>query len=345
MSLRSSYVLTVGIISYNRPTEILRTVRSLFPLPSNVEVLVCDDDSPLKLDIFKSLKDFFIYDNVRFVQNRVNLGYDGNLYNVIKQSSSQYVLLLGDDDYLEENALINLVDFIKNTENFYCGFLSYYDPALKLRNRSYSRSQYFPKKKLETDGSFVFNSILFSGLVFRRDAVIENRRILEKYMSSIYIQVAIFSILSCRYGSYFIEGCGVVVGGDGANGFGLNSSAGVNDTDLAIRNSIVSNLAYHKRLFKVLKLLEDDLKFNIFSVFIKEYNLRSIKALVRARNEGRNQLFLYWKELLKLDICFTKFLFPFFIILIVAPKCAFTRLFSLIEKFIILKRKNVTYDQ
>jgi glycosyltransferase involved in cell wall biosynthesis len=344
MLLNSNYKLSVGIISYNRPAEILRTVRSLFPLPTNVEVVICDDDSPRKLDIIDCLQEFLVLDNFKFVQNPINLGYDRNLFHVIQRSSSQFVLLLGDDDFLEENALLNLVQFIDNSENFHCGFLGFYDSALKRRHRSYISSKYFSKDRLISDSSFVFNSILFSGLVFRRDSVLENSGIFEKYMSSIYIQVAIFSILSYKYGSYFIEGPGIVVGGDGENGFGLNSAADANDSDLIRRTSVVSNLSYHKRLFIVLKQLDVDLKFNIFSFFVKEYNLRSIKALLLARNEGRKQLFLYWRGLLELDIFFTKLLFPLFILLLIFPNFFFPPIFFLLEKFIILKRKNITYD-
>ena len=120
------YKLTVGIISYNRPLELARTLKSLLPLPSDVEVLICDDKSPKINEINDSIIEILQNNtNIRFENNVKNLGYDKNLYNVIEGSNSPHVLLLGDDDFLESGALENLLNFLNNSIDFKCGFLRF----------------------------------------------------------------------------------------------------------------------------------------------------------------------------------------------------------------------------
>jgi GT2 family glycosyltransferase len=104
--------LSIGIVSYNRPKELVRTIKSLLPLPDNVEIIICDDKSPKYSEIQENLKDLISINGIKFFSNPINLGYDRNLFQVITLSNSDYVLLLGDDDYLEEGTIYNILKVI-----------------------------------------------------------------------------------------------------------------------------------------------------------------------------------------------------------------------------------------
>jgi hypothetical protein len=313
------YKLTVGIISYNRPVELARTIKSLLPLPPLVEVVVCDDKSPKITEIIESIKEFAQIDNIRFISNETNLGYDRNLFHVIELSNSEHVLLLGDDDYLDVGSIQNILNFIVKTSNFQSGFIKFSDVKKEKYSRNYGVTKYFDFNQIQKDGSFIYNSILFSGLIFNKKSVLDSRDIFEKYFQSIYIQVAIFCQMSSKHGSYFIDGPGVIVGGDGENGFGFNDASVNLDFDLKDRSTIISNLTYHKRLFDVLKKVDSDINQNISKPFCFEYKLRSIKALFTARKYSREYINSYWKELAKLNIDKVWQLRPFYLIFYILP--------------------------
>lgn len=299
----SEFKLTVGIISYNRPRELYRSILSVFPIPAGVEVVVCDDKSPKFDEILVSIgKVVDKNPQIRIITNQINLGYDRNLFKVIEEASSDYVLLLGDDDYFEEGAIVGVLNFLSRANNFHCGFVRFKDNKLNNYFRHYSKDIAFENNIMELDGSFLYNSILFSGLLFRKSTVLHYQSIFSKYFHSIYIQVALFGFLNSKYGAFYLSGPGVIIGGDGENGFGLNEASFGIDSDLKDRSTIISNLSYHKRLFHVIQKLQIDVKQEIFNVFLKEYKIRSIKAIYEARRKNKNLAVQYLNELRNLNI-------------------------------------------
>jgi hypothetical protein len=338
--MANSNKLTVGIISYNRPVQLLRTLKSLLPLPLDVEVIICDDKSPKIFEIINSISEILNNKNIHFIQNEINIGYDKNLFNVIERSNTDNVLLLGDDDYLETNALENLLRFLSNTKNFKCGYLRFKGVSDNKYNRFHLTDRYNDKAIIKSNGSYLYNSILFSGLIFNKTETISYKDILLKYFNSIYIQVAIFLLLHSKYGSYGISGPGIIIGGDGESGFGFNDASSNLDADLKDRTSIISNLAYHKRLFDVVKKIEEDICLEISSAFIFEYKIRSVKAIYIARKYGRKSLANYWKSLKKIDTNGFWMITPFYLLIYFSPLFILKWPISIIEVMILKYRKN-----
>lgn len=337
--MANSNKLTVGIISYNRPVQLLRTLKSLLPLPLYVEVIICDDKSPRIIEITNSISEI-LNNNIHFIQNEINIGYDKNVFNVIERSNSENVLLLGDDDYLETNALENLLRFLSKTKNFKCGFLRFKGISDYKYNRFNLTDKYYDKNIIKSNGSYLYNSILFSGLIFNKTETINNKEILLRYFNSIYIQVAIFLLLHSKFGSYGISGPGIIIGGDGESGFGFNEASSNIDSDLKDRTSIISNLAYHKRLFDVVKKIEEDLCLEISSSFIFEYKIRSVKAIYIARKHGRKYLSNYWKSLKKININGLWMIAPFYLFIYLFPIFILKWPISIIEVMIMKYRNN-----
>lgn len=336
--MNSKFKLTIGILSYNRPKELYRAIRSLLPLPEEVEVLICDDKSPKLDEILISINELISIQNVRFISNENNLGYDRNLYRVIELASSDHVMLLGDDDYFEDGTVQNVLNYLNLYPDLHCGFVYFRNNDELSKNikytRHYSSHKYFDPATLEKDGSFLYTSILFSGLIFSKKSIELNQMDFSRYYKSIYIQVAIFAKLNMIFGSYYISGPGVVIGGDGESGFGFNEASGNIDSDLKDRSSVISNLSYHKRLFEVVRNLQDETKKNILEPFNKEYKIRSIKAFYLARKYGRKYLLEYWRELKKVNIRDIWLYYPIYGIIFCLPKWILNYPIFTIEKII-----------
>lgn len=290
-------ILTVGITSYNRPVELRRCLESIGPIDDKIEILVSEDFSPKRLEIIETIKNFEreFGTKVRLKLNEQNLGYDRNLHSIFFEASGEYVLLLSDDDCLEPHAVQFLLKAI-NEVDLAVGYLRFSSPtgAQKKRFQRHSGStEKFQGDLFLQNGSMIYQAILFSGLVFRRDEVL--RYDFSKWFSSIYIQVAMFVALGKAHGIYCISGPGIVIFGDGENGFGLNEAGG-EDADLADRESIFANLTYQRRLLKAIRDIDDHIYSGVFSIFIAEYKRRSVSGMMRARVSGLSSYLVFIRE-------------------------------------------------
>lgn len=293
--------LSICVLSYNRPKELKRCIESVIPVTDQVEVIIFDDNSPKIDEIEKQLEFIHQHKNIKLHKNEVNIGYDSNLLNSILKANSNFVLLIGDDDYLEKGAIENLLKCLEINQNvFHCGFLKFteynHDGTFK-QSRDYKATTKFESVYIERSGSFLFNSILFSGLVFNKGDVINYKEEFNKYTNSIYIQVAIFVFLNKQFGSFFIDGPGIIIGGDGENGFGNNPASSSVDQELKDRSSLLSNINYHKRLFKVIETIDVDLDTNISNNFKKEYRIRLVYMFYQTRLISRKNSLEFLNEL------------------------------------------------
>ena len=295
--------LRVAILSYNRPAELERALKSLLPIPDGVEVVVYDDKSPRSAEISSvKTRASLLEPRVRFVHRAYNLGYDRNLLEAISDESAKYVVLLSDDDMLEDSTLSNIVDglkkhsptvaFVRYVENLKRIVGGERESSPKRIRRDMADTAYFPPSELN-NGSVVFFAILFSGLVFKTNEVNLKRATLDQFIGSIYIQVAIFLLLFKEHGALFLKGPGVIVGGDGENGFGKND-AGANDADLVNRSSTTSNIKFQKRLVGVVNSLTPTLGHSFNKSFFGTFNLRSLSGLRHARLVSRRDCRAYW---------------------------------------------------
>ncbi|MEO8033449.1 MAG: glycosyltransferase family 2 protein [Acidobacteriota bacterium] len=109
-------LISVCIPSYNR-AEVLRPLLEsvLTQEYSDCEVVVCEDASPERLQIravVDALPDAW-RQRVRYFENPTNLGYDGNLRNVIEKAAGEYCLLMGNDDLMCEGALMRVATALR----------------------------------------------------------------------------------------------------------------------------------------------------------------------------------------------------------------------------------------
>jgi len=93
--------LTIALCLYRQGLEADRAVLSAV-LPaisddSSVELLVLDNNPDADRHLIKSL----VRDNIRYLPNDVNLGMPGSHLRAWSEARGQYVIILGDDDYLD----------------------------------------------------------------------------------------------------------------------------------------------------------------------------------------------------------------------------------------------------
>ena len=312
-------ILSIGITSYKRVNELERCLNSICTrYVDKIEIVVSEDKSPLSDDIAKKVNEIALNSryNIRFTSNEKNLGYDMNLGALIKKCKGKYIFFMSDDDMLTEGCLDEVIEFLSQDLKYgvlYAPFI-YFSTKKKDRNRGASFS-IVPGEK--SAARYIYDSILFSGLIFRKDYVEGFNA--ERFKNYNYFQVYLFLQMLYHHGGYFFSTPSVVCVGDGENAYGISGSSGGNAI-LADRKSVKSNLEFNKTLFKTIKMFDQDEKTHIMDSFAKQYSLHSYSGLSIARAEGVKYYNEYWKILKALDIKIYPIAYCYYFILRVLGK-------------------------
>ena len=123
--------LTIAIPIYNGGKTIKRLLDCIFSQnfsTDDVDIIICDNGSTDNtLEVIKPYEDKF-----RLYKNETNLGADKNFELCVTRSTSEYVWILGDDDYLKDNTINTILDKI-NSKSYACIFINFslYDIKVK----------------------------------------------------------------------------------------------------------------------------------------------------------------------------------------------------------------------
>jgi len=301
--------IDIYILSYNRPEQLRRILECFRGFVfDNVRIIIKDDCSPFLNEIeqvFINYKDVL---NVEMLlhKNESNLGYDLNLLDCFNVAKSEYLYLLSDDDYLNVAELSGLLEHIELTQkDFYVSTYSIGGKKYRQFESISESSGYKP--------DFVYNSILFSGLIFKVSCFnisIEEKNFLKNCIYSQVYVVAKFFKESREFGCF--DGDVLILGGDGENYFGQNkSSPSVEFKELSDRKSILSDFNYQKKLLKVVKYIDNNLFEGIYSDFKHFYSIRLIGYFIKARVNSRDDyMSLYRLFINQNDINVSKFIMP-----------------------------------
>lgn len=293
-------ILSICITSYNRPKELIRCLNSILTTRSKeIEIIVRDDCSPKKIDILNSVQDLIkkTHHKLSIISGNRNIGFDENFKKVMSLAHGKYILMMTDDDEIIPGSIDILIPSLKR-EDFAAAYTPYFDVNEGQYRRNHSQTIKYPKG-LKSASTTIYNSILLSGLLFKRSLIpFHDLRPINK---SIYSQVYVFSSLIYLHGGMYINVPIVRYIGDGQNGFGKNE-AGETNRLLQDRKNHLSNIEYHKGLIKVIKYFDSKNETTLYQKFEKLYNLRTYVGLKNARILGRKELIEYYKMLQSLEI-------------------------------------------
>lgn len=290
--------MSICITSYKRVKELQRCLNSIDSIKKElVEVVVSEDNSPERERIRVVVEDYAKTSpyKVVFNSNEQNLGYDRNLKKLTTLAAGKYVFFMSDDDCLFPQTLDTLIDALqdKDPAMAYAPFWYGYDEA-KESKRKHQGSHMIESGEGPVSKR-VYDAILFSGLTFKREYLLGIDG--ERFKNLNYIQVYMFLDVIYHHGGYYHDVLMIDSVSDGENAYGtVDSSNGGNDL-LAHRESIFSNIEFNKGLFKVIKMFDADNGTKVFSAFSKEYSLRSLAGLCRARKFGLKSYNKYWTRI------------------------------------------------
>ena len=171
--------LSVCVPAYNRGAVLRELLDSILTQDfDDYEVVICEDQSPERSQIrhvVETLPEAW-RPRVRYFENDMNLGYDGNVRNVIEKARGEYCVLMGNDDLMCPGALKRVAAGLRSHPNVGVLLRTYasFDTTPDQINQVF---RYFDGERWFEPGrstivTFFRRSVVLPGLVLHRaDAV------------------------------------------------------------------------------------------------------------------------------------------------------------------------------
>jgi glycosyltransferase involved in cell wall biosynthesis len=109
-------LFSICIPAYNRVRHLPALLDSIFEQRfCDFEVVVCEDMSPERAQIAEAIHKYQerYPGKLRYFENEENLGYDGNIRNLVEKADGEYCFFMGNDDVMCEGALANAASVIE----------------------------------------------------------------------------------------------------------------------------------------------------------------------------------------------------------------------------------------
>lgn len=171
--------ISICIPAYNRAKELSELLDTIFLQDFNdFEIVICEDNSPERFQINEVIKRFNVVRPglIRYFENPKNLGYDGNLRNLIDRAQGEYCLFMGNDDLMCEGALTKVSAAINRYPNIGVLLRSYAafdgDPNNIAQTFRYFDKELFFPFGAKTISTVYRRSVVIPGMVIHRAAAL-----------------------------------------------------------------------------------------------------------------------------------------------------------------------------
>lgn len=212
--------LSILIPTYNRCQDLKKNLDMLSRyiihdgLETEVCILVSDNASTdITPSIVQSFTDSKVH--IEYYRHNQNFGYSKNVLYILSKATTDWVMLLGDDDYLDSWYIQECLNQIEKHPDLGCIIANYmgYFPATneygKLREENCETEYY--KAGFEACLKNIWRAHQLSGLCFRRANVVEEYY--NRKMDNLYPQMFFVGYNSLKYDViHFGEKCLVVSG-------------------------------------------------------------------------------------------------------------------------------------
>jgi len=293
-------ILSICIPSYNRPTTLLRLINSINEnCSSDVEIVICEDNSPRRNEIRNLIFDFKERSllKIRYYENSENYGFDKNLRELIRLAGGDFVMFMGDDDYFVKENLSQFISFLKNnTDKGYIlkTWISLHENGWKEPFNYFESSRCFEPSQ-ETLVTLFRISTFVSGFTFKRAYSLPF--LTDIFDGTLLFQLYILGELTLKYPSAFCEIPIIIQTKLKADVPHFGSSTSEKDLFTPGIISIENSVNFLKGYFKITEYL--DFKYNLNTTFLvkKDMTKYSYSYLYLHRDKGIKRFTEFYKQM------------------------------------------------
>ncbi len=202
--VRTRTLFSVCIPAYNRACHLEALLDSILSQSfTDFEIVICEDMSRERKDIATIVTRYkgTHPDRIRYFENEQNLGYDGNIRELVERATGRYCFFMGNDDLMCPEALATVRDIVERNQNvgFVLRSYAWFD---EVPERLADVVRYCSEERVFAAGkdaiSFCFRrSGVISGYIVHRDSA--QAAATEQFDGTLYYQMHLTaSVLSHR---------------------------------------------------------------------------------------------------------------------------------------------------
>lgn len=206
--MKNKPLVSICILSYNRPETLLRLLRTIdTKRPNDIELVICEDCSPRQQEIRQVVSGFEAQQGypVIYYENLKNLGYDGTFCELVKQASGTWLIFMGDDDEFVPDAFDKVLDFLEDHSELGYVMKSHYlihDDQKKERFRYFKNSVFF-EPGVDTYVELFRKSVFIAGFTIRREYA--EPYLTDRFDGTMLMQLYLLAEVALRYPSAYFD--------------------------------------------------------------------------------------------------------------------------------------------
>lgn len=195
MNIDKKILLTVAIPTYNRASELEKTIIQLSKERGEpFYILISDNNSTDNTEaVVKKYQK--LIPNLIYNKNTLNLGYSGNVCKLYELSPSRYIWFLCDDDTVLSGSVLKIILAIKKYKPFAAIFnCSWTDPYGRKLFAGVTHDKFYKKIENLTDYSVILRAGFLSILVIEKRISITKLK-KTNYRDNVFFQISLLLLL------------------------------------------------------------------------------------------------------------------------------------------------------
>lgn len=204
-------ILSILIPTYNRSEFLIKNIELLFeyveklPINNEVEIIVSNNCSPDNTDdVLKGFIEKKPNFNIKYFQQSKNIGLQANALFVLDKSDAEYVMYLGDDDFIDFEYLEGVLEHIYHNNETFTIIPSFYPIDVSGKRLGLGRDNGFSSQIFSAGilNCFInsYRGHQLSGLVLKREGLL--KEYLNKKVNNIYPFIFFVSYNCLRGNTY-----------------------------------------------------------------------------------------------------------------------------------------------
>lgn len=278
--------ISVCIPSYNRAELLPPLLDSIFAQTFEAfDIVIIEDNSPQRLQIRKVVEGYErkYPGRLKYTENEVNLGYDGNLRKLIESATGEYVFFMGNDDLMCAKALENVSVAVKKHSNVGLVLRSYAaftgEPSNVVQTfRYFEKELYFPPGE-KTIATMYRRSVVIPGMVMHRKSALQYST--SKHDGTLLYQLYLVAEILKDKAAVFLPSIAILYRNGGVPDFG--NSEVEKGRFVPEAQTPESSIVFVQGMLKIARSVAIERSINIYSPVLRDianysYPLLSIQA-------------------------------------------------------------------
>jgi len=309
-------LISICIPSYNRPEELYRLLESIdCTQKEKLEIIICEDKSPKRDEINNIVHKFSgeTKYEVKYFENEINLGYDKNIKELVRKSSGEFIVYMGDDDTFIPNAFDKLIKFLEN--NHKIGYILKSHQFI-FKDGRVEKFRYFDGNQFFVAGENTYielfrKSVFISGFTIKRDYV--KNLLIDDFDGALLFQLYILAEVALKYECAYFDTPLTQAKEEGIPFFGNSES----EKDLYTPGTITveNSLNFLKGFFKITSFIDKKYNLNSTTKIKTDMSKYFYPSLAIQREKGLKEFFRYVEELNKIGFNCTVYYYIYLVAL------------------------------